>query len=165
MALGMEEAEADSMKQPPRDSKEGIFASGLGIGVIYQGLLIAALTLISFFIGNAQSHAIGMTMAFLTLSMCELFHSLNMRSRTKSIFSMKGHNKHLIGAMLMCFALTTAVIYIPGLNTVFKLTALSAGNFFAAFGLAIAIIPIVELVKAIQRNTTRKNETVCLESQ
>jgi len=78
---------------------------------------------------------------------------------------MKGHNKHLIGAMLMCVALTIAVIYIPGLNTVFKLTALSAGNFFAAFGLAIAIIPIVELVKAIQWNTTRKNETVCLESQ
>ena len=165
MALGMEEAEADSMKQPPRDSKEGIFASGLGMGVIYQGILIAALTLISFFIGNAQSHAIGMTMAFLTLSMCELFHSLNMRSRTKSIFSMKGHNKHLIGSMLMCFALTIAVIYIPGLNTVFKLTALVGGNFFAAFGLAIAIIPIVELVKAIQRNTTRKNKTVCLESQ
>jgi len=165
MALGMEEAEADSMKQPPRDSKEGIFAGGLGIGVIYQGIIIAVLTLISFFIGNAQSNMTGMTMAFFTLSMCELFHSLNMRSREKSIFTMKEHNKHLIGAMLMCFALTTVVIYIPGLNTVFKLTALSVGNFLAAFGLAIAIIPIVELVKAIQRNTTRKNETVCLESQ
>jgi len=152
MALGMEEAESDSMERPPRDSKEGIFAGGLGTDVIYQGIVAAVLTLTSFFIGNAQAHATGMTMAFLTLSMCELFHSINMRSRKKSIFTMKGHNKYLIGAMLMCFGLTLAVIYIPGLNTVFKLDVLSAGNFLAAFGLAFAVIPIVELVKAIQRS-------------
>ena len=152
MALGMEEAESDSMERPPRDSKEGIFAGGLGTDVIYQGIVVAVLTLTSFFIGNAQAHSTGMTMAFLTLSMCELFHSINMRSRKKSIFTMKGHNKYLIGAMLMCFGLTLAVIYIPGLNTVFKLDALSAGNFLVAFDLAIAVIPIVELVKAIQRS-------------
>jgi len=152
MALGMEEAESDSMERPPRDSKEGIFAGGLGTDVIYQGIVAAVLTLTSFFIGNAQAHATGMTMAFLTLSMCELFHSINMRSRKKSIFTIKWHNKYLIGAMLMCFGLTLAVIYIPGLNTVFKLDVLSAGNFLAAFGLAFAVIPIVELVKAIQRS-------------
>ena len=106
MALDMEEAEEDSMKQQPRDSKEGIFAGGLGVNVIYQGVIVAALTLVSFLIGNAQSHITGMTMAFLTLSMCEIFHSINLRSRTKSIFKMKKHNKFLLGAMLLSFVLT-----------------------------------------------------------
>jgi len=156
MALGMEEAEEDSMKQPPRNSKEGIFAGGLGVNVIYQGIIVASLTLGSFLIGNAQSHITGMTMAFLTLSMCEIFHSINLRSRTKSIFTMKKHNKFLFGAMLLSFVLTISVIYISGLNTTFKLTALSAGNFFAAFGLAFAIIPIVEIVKAVQRHSLNR---------
>ncbi|MEG6523616.1 cation-translocating P-type ATPase [Desulfotomaculum sp. 1211_IL3151] len=153
MALGMEEAETDSMRQPPRDPKEGIFARGLGVNVIYQGIIIAVLTLISFFIGNVQSHTIGMTMAFLTLSMCEIFHAINMRSLKKSIFTLKGHNKYLIYAILACFALTLMVIYIPGINTMFKLTALSADNFFTSLALSIVIIPIVELVKAVQRGS------------
>ncbi len=151
MALGMEQAEADVMKKPPRDAKETIFAGGLGIDVILQGITIAALTLWSFFIGNAHSHITGMTMAFLTLSMCEIFHSINMRSREKSLLQMRGHNKLLTGAMILSFILTVAVIYIPGLNAAFSLTALSVLDFFAAFGIAFLIIPIVELAKCIKR--------------
>ena len=151
MALGMEQAEADVMKKPPRDAKETIFAGGLGIDVVLQGITIAALTLWSFFIGNAHSHITGMTMAFLTLSMCEIFHSINMRSREKSLLQMRGHNKLLSGAMILSFILTAAVIYIPGLNAAFSLTALSVLDFFAAFGIAFLIIPIVELAKCIKR--------------
>lgn len=155
MALGMERAESDSMKKPPRDAKETVFAKGLGGDVIYQGVIIALLTLASFFIGNAQSHLTGMTMAFLTLSMCEIFHSLNLRSRDKSIFRIKGHNRFLFAAMLLSFVLTVGVIYIPGLNTAFSLTALSAAGFFTAIGIAALIIPIVELIKAVQRAVQR----------
>lgn len=151
MALGMEKAESDSMSKPPRNSKETIFAGGLGWQVIYQGAVIAVLTLAAFLIGNAQSHLTGMTMAFLTLSMCEIFHSLNMRSRHKSLFSLKGQNKFLWGAMLLSFVLTMSVIYIPGLNTVFQLTPLSLGNMFKSYGLALMIIPVVELVKLLSR--------------
>ena len=153
MALGMEDAESDSMKKAPRDSKENIFSDGLGIGVIYQGVTIAILTLVSFMIGNSQSQMIGMTMAFLTLSMCEIFHSVNMRSRVKSIFSMKGMNKHLMGALLLCFVLTVSVIYIPGINTVFQLAALSVRNFFTALVIALIIIPVVEVGKLIKRRS------------
>ena len=92
-----------------------------------------------------------MTMAFLTLSMCEIFHSINMRSREKSLLQMRGHNKLLSGAMILSFILTAAVIYIPGLNAAFSLTALSVLDFFAAFGIAFLIIPIVELAKCIKR--------------
>ena len=164
IALGMEEAEIDIMKKPPRDTNEGIFSNGLGVGIIYQGVVIAVLTLISFLIGNNQSHILdeklrhitGMTMAFLTLSLCEIFHSLNMRSRTKSIFKLKSHNKYLFGAMLLSFALTLTVIYLPGINKAFDLTPLSTSNFFTAIALAVAIIPVVEIVKLIGRHNVNK---------
>lgn len=155
IALGMEEAEKDIMQKPPRDAKEGVFANHLGVKIIYQGTIIAVLTLISFLIGNGQSHIVGMTMAFLTLSMCEIFHSLNLRSSTKSIFTLKTHNKYLFLAMLASFVMTLGVIYLPGVNTVFKLTSLSAGNFFSAVGIALSIIPIVELEKLITRRIAK----------
>lgn len=155
MALGMEKSEDDSMKKRPRNAKETVFSDGLGVDVIYQGITIALLTLWSFFIGNAQSHITGMTMAFLTLSMCEIFHSINMRSRDKSIFSIKSHNKLLTGAMVLSFVLTLGVIYIPGLNAVFSLTAISLLNCFKAIGIALIIIPVVEIAKLIKRKLNK----------
>ena len=151
MALGMEQAEPDTMQKPPRDISAGIFSGGLGVDIIWQGVIIGLLTLCSFFIGSADSNLTGMTMAFLTLSMCEIFHSLNMRSRRKSLLNMHSANRYLAGAAIFSFILTAAVIYVPGLNTVFKLTALSGMSFLISVGIAISIIPIVEIVKAIRR--------------
>ena len=124
LALGMEEVEPDTMNRPPRDSKEGIFAGGLFVDIAYQGILVTALTLISYLIGSsfefggsffsqlrelgASDH--GMTMAFLTMSMCEIFHSFNLRSQRKSIFSLKGQNKFLWAAMIGSFVLTTLLL-------------------------------------------------------
>ena len=165
IGLGMEDAESDIMKKPPRDPKEGIFASNLGFRIIYQGVIIAALTLISFLIGysrNYTTHGLrqitAMTMAFLTLSLCEIFHSLNLRSSINSLFAIKSHNKYLLLAMILSFILTMTVIYVPGLNTVFKLAALSLVNFIEAIGIALLIIPAVEIEKAISR-TRIKNRT------
>ena len=109
LALGMEKPEADIMSRKPRDSKEGIFAGGIGFAVAYQGAIVTLITLVSYAIGhhmefgdyniiNSLDSAHGMTMAFLTLSMCEIFHSFNMRSLHGSIFAMKGQNKWLWGA-------------------------------------------------------------------
>ena len=151
MALGMERAESDAMKKPPRDTKESIFAGHLGLEVIWQGSLIGLLTLLSFFLGYGQDQTTGMTMAFLTLSMCEIFHAVNMRSRKQSIFRIGHQNPQLLWAMVLSFVLTAGVIYLPGLNTVFSLTALSLGNFAAALGIALIIIPVVELAKLFKR--------------
>jgi Ca2+-transporting ATPase len=151
IALGMEKAEENIMQKPPRSAKEGIFANGLGVGVICQGLLIAVFTLASFLIGNRRSHITGMTMAFLTMSTCEVFQALNLRSRTKSIFRLKTHNLFLLGAMAVSFALTLLVLYIPGVNSAFNLTPLPAEYLFAGIGIAFLIIPVVELVKPIMR--------------
>ena len=159
LALGMEDGEEDIMKQPPRDSKDGIFAGGMGFDVVFQGVVVTILTLSAYFIGHyieAGAWEIvnspdGMTMAFLTLSMTEIFHSFNMRSRRKSIFKMKKQNLFLWGAMLMSLLSTTLVIYVPFLSEAFGFEHISAPEYGIALLLAFLIIPIVEIVKWIQR--------------
>lgn len=159
LALGMEPGEADIMKRKPRDTEDGIFAGGLGVDVLLQGAIVTGLTLLSYFVGHymesglweVTNSADGMTMAFLTLSMVEIFHSFNMRSRRKSVFSLKGHNKWLWGAMALSLVLTTAVIYVPFLRSAFQFRHISIGEYFTALGLAVSIIPIMEIVKWVQR--------------
>lgn len=159
LALGMEESEQDIMEQPPRDPKEGIFAGGMGFDVFFQGAVVTLLVMISYLIGHYIESGVwefvnspaGTTMAFLTLSMVEIFHSQNMRSRRGSIFTMTSHNKYLYGAMLVSLVLTTAVIEIPFLAKAFNFTPISWTEYSIALGLAVLIIPIMELVKLIQR--------------
>jgi Ca2+-transporting ATPase len=164
IALGMEEAEKDVMQRPPRNRKESIFADGLGFDVIFQGGIIAAITVFSYFVGHrmesgswgiAESPA-GMTMAFLTLSMIEIFHSFNMRSRTESLFSLRKQNKWLWGTLAFSLAVTAAVIFIPALNTAFSFQPITVTEYLAALGLAVCVIPIVEIEKAIRRRTNRR---------
>ncbi len=164
IALGLEKAEKDIMEKSPRDPKEGIFANNLGVRIIYQGFIIAVLTMVSFLIGyfhtslsEGTRQLTAMTMAFLTLSLCEIFHSINLRSSTHSIFTIKGQNIFLLLAMLTSFVLTLTVIYIPGLNNIFELTALSATDLLIALGLSILIIPIVEIEKFISGKLARKS--------
>ncbi len=161
LALGLEEPEPDTMTRPPRKSDEGIFAGGLGFDVAYQGVLVTLITLISYIIGHSMEvgyfhmpqgeSAAGMTMAFLTMSMCEIFHSFNMRSQRKSVFSLKTHNKVLWAAMIGSLVLTTLVLEVPFLANAFGFTVLGWQQYTIAMALALTVIPIVELVKFIQR--------------
>lgn len=164
LALGMERPEEDIMRRQPRDSKDGIFAGGVGIDVAYQGVLVTILTIAAYFIGhfletgNWNAHAIsspdGITMAFLTMSMCEIFHSFNMRSQRQSVIKMmcKGsHNKFIYLATLASLVLTTAVIYVPFLRDAFHFTSISPTEYAVAMALAFTVIPVVEIIKAIQR--------------
>ncbi len=159
LALGMEKSEADIMKRKPRDPKEGIFAGGMGFDVFFQGAIVTVLVMTSYIIGHyVESGAWefvnspdGTTMAFLTLSMVEICHSLNMRSRRGSIFSMKTSNKFLYGAMIVSLVLTTMVIEVPFLANAFDFTPIDLHEYAIALGLAILIIPIMEVVKLIQR--------------
>lgn len=166
LALGMERAEPNAMNRPPRDSKEGIFAGGLLSDIIYQGILVTALTIISYFVGNYFETGIfaipkgvsehGITMAFLTMSMCEIFHSFNMRSQRQSVFSLHGQNKILWVAMIGSLALTTAVLEIPFLANAFGFTPVGFTEYGVALLLAVMVIPIVEAVKFFQRKASAK---------
>ena len=179
LALGMEDPEASIMKRRPRDSKEGIFAGGLGFAVAYQGVLVTIITMASYLIGRywlvaSDPHAaglvgealaaygakVGTSMAFLTLSLCEICHAFNMRSLHGSIFSMKKQNWWLWGAGVLSFLLTTVVIEIPVLANAFELAQLDLAEYGIAFGLAILIIPIVEIVKVIHRAVDKKKDRV-----
>ena len=163
LALGMEHSEADSMKKPPRDSKEGLFSDGLLFGVIYQGLFVAALTLAAYFVGHYIESGVweitnstdGMTMAFLTMSMAEIFQAFNMRSRHGSIFTMKKQNVVLWLAGALALVLTTAVIYIPFMAEAFGFEFIALSEYFIALGIALLIIPLVELTKLIERMVKR----------
>ena len=97
----------------------------------------------------------GMTMAFLTMNMCEIFHSFNMRSTRKSIFTLDSQNKVLWLAMLGSLALVTIVLEVPFIADMFGFTPVSWAEYFTALGFAIIVIPVVELVKAVQRHCTK----------
>ena len=180
LALGLEKPEANIMRRKPRSKNDGIFANGLGVDCAYQGVLVSILTIIAFYAGefmelyrkfgdmaqamanfhftNIEDSAAGMTMAFFTMAMCEIFHSFNMRSQRESAVAMvfKGHhNVALYGAMVGSFLLTTAVVEIPFLSNVFDFAHLDLAEYLISLGLAFLVIPIVETVKAIQRKLAK----------
>ena len=163
LSLGMERAEGDTMKRPPRHADDGIFSGGLGLDVAFQGVVITALTLAAYLIGHRMesgrfelvTSAQGMTMAFLTLSLVEIFHAFNMRSRRGSLFSIPYQNKWLWGSMLLSLALTLVVIYVPFLSRAFGFEVISAAQCAVAVGLALLVIPVMELYKLIWRRLGR----------
>ena len=160
LALGMEQAEKNSMSRPPRKSTDGIFAGGVGGDIAYQGIVIAALTVISYIIGYRMSGGSGlpqgmsgdgMTMAFLTLNMCEILHSFNMRSLRGSIFRIEGQNKVLWLSLLFSALIMVTVVEVRPVAEAFRFTPVSAREYLTALVIAVLVIPVVELVKAAER--------------
>ena len=157
LALGMEQAEPGSMHRPPRPRGQGIFAGGLGVDVLWQGALVTALTLGAYFAGarletgfwQAAQSQLGVTMAFLTMSMAEIFHSFNLRSRRGSIFAQQGENPYLWAALAGSLALTTGVLFWPPAAAAFGFATLNLGQYGLSLALALAVIPAVEVVKWI----------------
>ena len=181
LALGLEKPEANIMNRKPRSKDDGIFSGGLGIDCAYQGILVSILTVAAFYIGEflelfnaaGQNLAVamenfrftgiedsseGMTMAFFTMAMCEIFHSFNMRSQRSSSVAMvfKGHHNNVLYlAMLASFLLTTAVVEIDFLSNLFGFAHLDLTAYLISLGLAFLIIPIVEIIKFIQRRLAK----------
>jgi len=165
LALGMEEAEPDTMQRPPRDSKEGIFAGGLFFDIAYQGVLVTVLTVAAYIIGHSLEvghfamprgvSEAGMTMAFLTMSMCEIFHAFNLRSQRKSVFSLNTKNKILWAATLGSLVLTTLLLEVPFLANAFGFSPLSLVEYCISLLLALLVLPVVETVKFFQRKFSR----------
>ncbi|MGI6072578.1 MAG: calcium-translocating P-type ATPase, PMCA-type [Lachnospiraceae bacterium] len=159
LALGLEEAEPDVMNKKPRDSRKGLFAGGMGVDIVYQGLIVSVLVLAAYFIGAYIEKGVwaitesthGMTMAFLSLSFVELFHSFNMRSQRKSIFRLHSFNKALLLSAIVALTITVLVCQIPLLANAFGFARIGFIEYVIAIALAAWIIPIVEMVKLIQR--------------
>ena len=163
LALGTEKAEPNIMRRKPRDAKAGIFANGMGFDIAYQGALVSLLVLASYFIGHfletgtitIENSADGTTMAFLTMSMAEIFHSLNMRSLRGSVFTLGSQNWILNGAAVATLILTTAVCEIPFLANAFGFTPISLTEYVIAIALGVAAFFVVEVVKFFQRKYSK----------
>jgi P-type Ca2+ transporter type 2C len=153
LALAAEPGEKDIMSRPPRDPKESIFAKGLGVHIMWVGLLMGAVSIITqaLFINSSQAH--WQTMVFTVLCLSQMGHVLAIRSDRDSFFKQGVFsNKPLLGAVLLTFALQMATIYVPVLNPIFKTVPLSAGELLITILLSTTVFLAVEIEKVVKRS-------------
>ncbi|MGX7350686.1 potassium/sodium efflux P-type ATPase, fungal-type [Enterococcus canis] len=160
IALGMEPAEKDLMKQPPRGRSSNLFSGGVMSSIIYQGILEGATVLFVYWSAIQWPvhttydaiHSDALTMAFATLGFMQLFHAFNVKSVHQSIFKVGPfRNKSFNWAILLSFVLMGIIIVVPGLNDIFRVAHLDLYQWGIVLGASVAIIPIVEIVKFVQR--------------
>lgn len=160
LALGVDPDDPDIMKEKPRDAKKGLFSGRIGVFLIGNGILIGIITLSAFYIGNlvySNSLMHAQTMAFVVLSVSQLFYTLSMRHSEKSIFEIGVFtNKYLIGAIILGIILQNIVITVPFLASVFKVFRLTIQDWL--FVLLLSIIPLVvnEIGKVIYNKLEKK---------
>jgi len=156
IALGMEPVEADVMNRKPKPKNEGIFAHGLGIRVVLQGLMFAILSLIGFVLGENATSSIsgGQTMAFMVLALSQTIHAFNMRSE-HSVFRIGVFtNKKLNGAALISVIMMLIVLFTP-VRIAFGLMILPINMYIIALGLIFVPVAIMEISKVFL-NSGRK---------
>ncbi|MRN52462.1 calcium-translocating P-type ATPase, SERCA-type [Paenibacillus sp. LC-T2] len=155
LALGLEKASDDLMSKKPRKSSSSIFAGGVGIGIIYQGLVEAALTLFVYNWAHTHySEGVAVTMAFATLGLLQITHAFNVRSNTKSLFQIGWFsNRYMLWASLISGLMLVLVILIPGLNNWFGVSHLNLVQWGIVCAAALGIVVIVELVKLFIRSS------------
>ena len=159
LALGMEKTEKNLMKRKPRPTNDSVFSNGAGFDMIWQGIIMSVLVVLSYFIGQYfETSAIGffesgqgMSMAFLTMNFIEIFEAVCMRSQRESIFKLTSMNFWMLGAFIFSTLLTLSVIYIPFFVKLFGFAPVSINELAISFGLAFAIVPLIEIVKFIER--------------
>ena len=150
IALGMENVEADVMEHKPRPKNEGIFAHGLGVRVVLQGLMFAILTLIGYKAGEmvTQTAAGGQTLAFMVLALSQIVQAYNMRSE-HSLFKIGPFsNRRLNWAALASLALMALVLFTP-VRAAFQLVALPWQLYLLGAGLILVPLVIMDLAKLI----------------
>jgi len=151
LALSAEPEEGDLMQRPPRHPKESIFAHGLGISVLWVGILMAAITL-SLQAWSIRTGAHWQTMVFTVLCLSQLAGVMAMRSEKESLFKVGLFtNIYLLGAVMLGFILQMATVYIPPLNSIFRTKPLSPAELFITLSLSSMVFFAVELEKLIKR--------------
>ena len=159
LALGMEPVEHSVMQEKPRSAKESLFTRGFSIRLAWQGLMVGLLTLAAYWLGEyvltspEMADATANTMAFATLTFCQLFHAFDVRSETQSIFHIGlFSNSAMNKAFLVGAALQLAVLLIPPLMNVFSVCALNLVEWLCVIGLALVPVVVCEIEKAIRRS-------------
>ena len=182
LALAVDPAEKDVMNRKPIKPKKGIFTKGMVWRVVYQGIMIGAITLIAFIIGISTPDSklpvvqvetengeirtlsneevkveIGQTMAFTVLALSQLVHVFNIRNNKKSIFKTGiFNNSKLIWATIASTALMIVILVIPSLRHLFSIPVLPIENIIEIIALVFSPIVIVEIFKLLKINTTKE---------
>ena len=154
LALSLDPAAKDVMSKSPRGKGKQFMDRGMIWRISYQGLMVTAITLTAFIIGNNQGgEALGQTMAFASLIMAKLVHAGNLHSNTESRFKFNIlDNKPLIFALLMSLVLTLAVLLISPLMTAFEFVSMNLNQWGIIVLLALVPLVVVELFKALKWN-------------
>lgn len=152
LALGIDPASKNIMKHKPIKSNS-LFEKGLVFRVILHGIYITIATIFAYQVGiRTDSYEVGMTMAFLVLAISQLFHALNQRSNTDSVFTKgNGHNSYLFFAMIISALIIAVILVIPALREFFSLTTLNANEWMIILALALLPLFLVEVTKLIKR--------------
>ena len=155
LALGIDPAEKGIMKRKPnRDSS--LLNKGMLYRIAYQGILIGGLSIFAFLYGsspaNGGSLELGRSMAFCVLAFSQLAHSFNVHSNKRSVFTSFFINKALILSTLINVSMMLAVLFIPGVNTVFKVVPIDLQHWEVVIGLSLAPILVVEIAKLLKIN-------------
>lgn len=156
-ALALEPSSPELMKRPPRDPRQSPLTPGFLATIGWQGLLLAAITLVTF--GLALRHygpeGVGLpragTMAFMTLALSQTFHAFNVRSQTRSGFSRPFSNRWLWGAVLTCLLLQLAAVHVPLLQQVLQTVPLTLGDWGVVLACSLLPVAVAELVKVVRR--------------
>ena len=150
LAIGMEPADDDLLKEKPRNPREGILTRDFMITMITQGLLIAAASMTAYHIGLTVSSAMASTMAFATLTLARLFHGFNCRG-SESIFRLGlTSNRYSLYAFAAGVSLLALVIFIPGLHSVFSVADLPMTALGQIVGLALLPTVLIQITKIIR---------------
>jgi Ca2+-transporting ATPase len=158
LAFAAEEAEENILKRPPRKTNESIFGDGIGIHILWVGLLMGAVCIATQGWAIRAGNEKWMTMVFTVLSISQMGHAMATRSEWKSLFSQGVFgNKQLIGAVLLTLGLQIAVIYVPFLQDIFRTKALTITELFICLGLSSIVFWAVEIEKWVKRI---KNKTL-----
>lgn len=157
IALGLDPAEHNIMKKKPRSSKKSLFADGLWIKIISEGIMMGALTLVAFNIGyNKFGLEVARTMAFVTLGLLELIHVYSVRTEESIFKSNIFSNKYLIGAFILGFIMQVLVVVTPSFTKVFELTPLNSSQWTYIFIISISSVIIMEIQKLVNRASLPK---------
>jgi Ca2+-transporting ATPase len=156
LAFATEEAEENILKRQPRKTDESIFSGGIGIHILWVGLLMAAVCIGTLGWAIHAGNEKWMTMVFTVLSISQMGHALAIRSDWKSLFSQGLFgNKQLVGAVLLTLGLQMAVIYIPFLQDIFRTQALSIQELLLCLGLSSIVFWAVEIEKWVKRKKSK----------
>lgn len=150
LAIGMEPAEKNLLKQPPRDPKEGILTKHFLFQIGWQGALIAVCTMVSWYEGFRVNAATASTMAFATLTLARLFHGFNCRSA----YSLKKigfrRNWYSLGAFLTGVLLLAAVLLLPPLHQLFAIAPLTLKQYGIILGGALFPTLLIQIVRMLR---------------